>query len=140
MLSSQVIDIRGSDEGLYSMFKEWWAGHSTRSVGLGMLPKCGVMVSENHEPRAACWLYMDNSIGVCWAAWITTKPGIAITQSVKCLDFLLESAETVAKSLNYGVMLTMTDREGLTRFLTKRGWEGNHSGMTQLFKVIKNGS
>lgn len=139
LMNAQTFDIRGIDEGLYDLvFKGWWEGHRMQPVPLEVLPKCGVFVGgeDDAEADAVAWLYMDNSIGVAWVSWITSNPALSAVKAAKALSYLLESVEEVAKELNYGLLFTMTDRDGLGRFLGKREWKKNHSGMTQYFKGL----
>lgn len=137
MMKAITINIQEEDADLWLTFREWWRGHGTEAVPIKTLPKCGVLVyDENDQEAAVSWLYMDNSVGCAWMAWMTTRPDLTPIQSVRILEYLVGAVEAVALELNYGLMFTMTDRPGLQRWLSKRGWNPNHTGMTQLFKPI----
>ena len=136
MTTSKVIDIHGDDAYLYSLFKDWGIGHKTGVTPINILPKCGVLLEEDSVPVAVCWLYMDNSVGVAWAAWLTTRPNLTGRDSVHYLNILMGAVEVVAKGMDYGLLFTMAKSQGLKRWFERFGFTANHSGMTQLFKGL----
>lgn len=121
----------------YRTVKRWWTLHGVQVVPKKVLPKCGVVVVDEGKLIAAGWLYLDNSVGVAWASWIVTNPAMPAVRTVKALKCLLGGIESVCKSLDYGLLFTMTNREAFGRFLKKEGWGSNHSGMTQYFRRLK---
>lgn len=121
----------------FPVIKKWFEGHSGKAVSEAVLPKCGVIVEDDGgAPLAAAWIYQDNSVGVAWLAWIVTNPAISVRTAPAALEYLLDSAEAICREFNYGLLFTMTDRPALGRWLKKQGFEANHSGMSQYFKVI----
>lgn len=136
MTTSKVIDIHGADAHLYPMFAGWWVEHNTAATPIGILPKCGILLEENGLPVAVCWLYMDNSVGAAWVAWLTTRPDLKGRDSVHYLNILMGAVEVVAKGMDYGLLFTMAKSKGLKRWFERFGFTANHSGMTQLFKGL----
>ncbi|MAO22528.1 MAG: hypothetical protein Unbinned1322contig1001_4 [Prokaryotic dsDNA virus sp.] len=137
MMESKVINVREGDSNLLTVFDLWWDGHGQERVPVGFLPKCGVMAEQNGRPVAVTWLYMDNSIGAAWVAWLTTRPGLKGKESVRALNYLLESVEEVADEFDYKLLFTMAQGRGLQSWFKRRGFIENHSGMSQLFKSLK---
>ena len=135
-MESKVINVREEHGNLMTVFDNWWVGHNMPPVPLACLPKCGVMVEQNGAPVAVAWLYMDNSIGAAWVAWLTTRPRLKAKESVKVLNYLLGAIEAVAYELDYKLLFTMAEGRGLQSWFKKRGFIENHSGMTQLFKNL----
>lgn len=141
-MRSRVINVHKEDAELMPVFESWWLGHGVKTVPVAILPQCGVLVEGDEGSLAVGWLYMDNSVGVAWEAWVTTSPALRGLEVLAVLGYLNESLEEVADELGYGLLFTMSDRPSLVRYFERHGWERNHSGMTQLFKAIggKHGS
>mgnify|MGYP003650262624 CR=1 FL=1 len=103
----------------------------------GVLPNCGsVMVGDDGQLLSAAWLYMDNSTGVAWMAWMVSNPEIGPIKSAKSLHVLLGAIEELCKEFHYECLFTMSDRKGVGHFLNRNGFIANHSGMTQYFKKV----
>lgn len=121
----------------YGTIKEWFEGHGQSAVSAALLPKCGVVAEdENGTPMAAGWIYQDNSIGVAWLAWLVTNPRCKPAAARRALTCVLEGAEAICREFNYGVLFTMTHKNGLGRWLEQNGFKSNHHGMTQYFKPL----
>jgi len=137
-MKSTIIDIHGADSHLLTTVNAWWVGHKMGLVPVGMLPRCGVLVTDDAaRPLAVGWLFMDNSISVGWVSWITTNSDLDARTAVRSLKYLMDSIEQVATELGYTILMTATDRDGLTRYFKRDGWIQNHTGMTQLFKELR---
>ncbi len=54
------------------------------------------------------WLYMDNSVGVCFPEHIATKPGLSMAAARDSLLRGLDFLHLRAREMNYGVMLINT--------------------------------
>lgn len=78
------------------MICEWYKGHGHLPTPLDVLPKFGVVVENFGDPVAALWLYMDNSVGVCFAEKMVTAPGLSLGLASKALmcgfEYLRERA------------------------------------------------
>ena len=51
----------------YEAVADWFALHGAVAPPKAVLPKLGIVCQQDGEDVAALWLYMDNSVGVCWA-------------------------------------------------------------------------
>ena len=92
----------GTEVGDYQMVDAWCRAHGSGMLPETLLPALGIVVEEDGEAAAALWLYMDNSIGVCWLDCAVTRPGLALALARQCLaeaaGFLMAEAER----LGYG--------------------------------------
>jgi len=122
----------------YATICEWWKGHKIGCVPAALLPKCGVLVEDEGELICAAWIYMDNSVGVAWMSWLTTKPKLTVKRCAKALEILMGAIEVLCNEFDYGILFTMTDQHGLGKWFERNGFSPNHSGMTQYFKPVKN--
>lgn len=120
----------------YTDVKGWWVDHGGAAVPETILPKSGVIVEHMGEVIAAAWVYMSNSNGVAWLAWLVTKPRMNVVIAAEAIAVCVAACERVARDLGYGLMLTMTERKSLGSFYQRHGYVANHTGMTQYFKTI----
>ena len=120
----------------YPTVRAWFIAHGGQPVPASMLPRCGIVAESDGQPRAAAWLYQDNSVGMAWLAWMVSCPHQPLFHVEQALSCVLGAAERVARDLGYGVMLTMTEKPALGRWLRRQGFEANHEGMTQYFKPL----
>jgi len=124
--------VRHVDEHDASLTAEWWEGHGQAPPNVAILPKCGVVALHEGKESAAGWLYMDNSTGVCWAAWLVTNPWIGIRQRHEGMRHVLQALKVMAEANDYGVMFTETSSHGLGVLLQREGFQKNHQ-VTQFF-------
>jgi hypothetical protein len=137
-MKTRLIDIRGADTALYSTFEMWWKAHGWPGVALPILPKCGIMVqADNGNALAVGWLYMDNSVGVAMLEWVVTNPDATAKQSYLAIAMLVQSAREVARTLDYGVILSTARQQSLARCLQKNGFIQTDTGMTHLIMLTK---
>lgn len=137
-MKTRLIDIHGDDQPLFSMFTEWWKAHGWPGVALPILPKCGILVEDDNDMGlAAGWLYMDNSVGVAMLEWTVTNPNATAKQSYLAIAMLVQSAREVAKSLDYGVIITTARQHSLARCLQRNGFIQTDTGMTHLIMLTK---
>lgn len=121
----------------YATICGWWEQHGGKCVPEHVLPKCGVIVENaDKEIVAAGWLYMDNSVGIAWLAWLVSNPKQNAFKVAKGIRILLLAIEELCKEFNYGILFTMTDRESLGRFFEQNDFTSNHSNATQYFRRI----
>ena len=67
-----------------------------------------MVVKNEGEDVAALWLYMDNSVGVCFAEHAVTRPGLKMGEAKAALLMALDFLRTEARVLGYGLMLIHT--------------------------------
>lgn len=124
----------------YEMIEQWALGHGKAAPPKGFLPKLGVISQEvkgeTREDIAALWLYMDNSVGVCFAEHAIAKPGLTIKRAKAALLRALDCLRTLAGEMNYGVMLLHTPA-GMARHLAQEGFHEAEKGLCGLWTIIK---
>lgn len=122
----------------YPVAEQWWPAHGWKAVPRAVLPKCGVMVeSDDREPMAVAWLYMDNSVGVAWMEWTVTNPKNTARQSYLAITMLTQAVREVALELNYGVVMTSAKQEALVRIYERNGFQKSDEGVTHLLMLTK---
>jgi hypothetical protein len=80
---------------------------------------------------------MDNSTGVAMLEWTVTNPQATPRQSYLAIAMLVQSAREVARSLDYGVIITTARQHALARCLEKNGFTKTDTGMTHLVMLTK---
>ncbi len=125
----------------YETFAKWCEGHKMPAPPKTVLPPCGVVIEDDAGiPVSMGFLYMSVGVGVAWLAWATTSTKLAPWRSIAALEYLVRASEAVCAASDYGVLFTMTDREGLSSFFKRQGFTANHTGATQFFKEVNRGS
>jgi hypothetical protein len=120
----------------YPKITEWFERRNSHIAPRNILPKLGIVIESNGVMAAAGWLYMDNSVGVAWPAWLSTNPSISSIISTRALSHLVTALESCAKEHDYGVFFTMASQPSMIKWLKNRGFIENHSEMVQLFKFL----
>ena len=124
----------------YGMIEAWAAGHGKAAPPKDFLPRLGVISqevkNEAREDLSALWLYMDNSVGVCFAEHAIAKPGLSMRRAKLSLLRALDCLRKLAASMNYGVMLVHTP-EGIARHLVKEGFHEAEKGLCGLWAAIE---
>lgn len=135
-----MIQLREYQKSDYPILVEWWRGHGWSAVPESVLPKLGVVVCEREgvrdDPVCAGFLYMDNSVGVCWLEWIVSNPyasGFSVARGITELNRFMEGR---AKEMGYGAMLTCCRQASLARFYERAGFQKTDSGVTHLIKSL----
>lgn len=118
MLGYQVRDYTPEDR---AMVEGWHHGHHTNPPLEAILPKLGVVTEKDGEPMSALWLYMDNSVGVCFPEHAITRPGLSITFACMSMVVALNFLKQTASAMNYGIMLVNT-LPGIARILKHEGF------------------
>lgn len=118
----------------YPLAVEWWTAHQTTKAPVReMLPKLGLAAdSERGEPHAFAWLFMDNSVGVCFVEFPVTKPGIGLRRARLAFDALLSGLKAAARAMNYGVMIAYTLPAIARELRARHGFHECRSGMVML--------
>ena len=119
------------------MIEGWHHGHESLAPPEAILPKLGVVV---HDPdgrdMAAMWLYMDNSVGVCFVEHIVTVPGIGPSQARKALERGLEYLRFYAASNDYGIIFIHT-LPAIARRCEKLGFQKLKEAMVSMWRLTK---
>ncbi len=131
-MNTRIIDLAQD----YQTISEWFEFHGSHKVPEKILPKLGVVCEEGDSLLAAGWMYMDNSVSIAWPTWFVTNPSVSQLKTGKALAHVINALELSAKEIGYTALMTSVNNAGLERFLINRGYIKNHSGMSQLFKVI----
>lgn len=118
-------------EADYEMIADWFACHGEPAPPAVVLPKLGTICTMDGEDVAALWLYMDNSIGVCWAEYPVTKPKLKLTQTREALTHLFTYIRKVAASNNYAIMRVTTIKP-FARFLSKMGFKTDRENLVSM--------
>jgi hypothetical protein len=121
----------------YGMACEWWKAHGWEAVPAAILPKLGAVAVIEDVPIAAAFLYMDNSVGVCWLEWLVTNPDATPKQSFKGINMVIEFLREVAVSMDYGIMMTTCRQASLVRVYEKNGFTKSDEGVTHLVRKLR---
>ena len=116
----------------YEAVADWFALHGAVAPPKAVLPKLGIVCQQDGEDVAALWLYMDNSVGVCWAEYPVTKPKLPLRVAKQALKHMFKFLRTTASQYNYGLM-RVTTLPGIARFLEKDGFVRESDNMVCLF-------
>lgn len=124
----------------YPTVAGWWAAHGWPAVPEDILPKLGVVAyfgSGEHERGAgAAWLYMDNSVGVCWLEWIVTNPKNRASESMRAIKALTDFLKSQASSFGYGRMMTTCRQPSLVRLHEHNGFIKTDENVTHLIAAL----
>lgn len=118
-------------EADYGMIEEWARGHGKNPPPAPILPRLGIVVREIGAKKstdvAALWLYMDNSVGVCFAEHVITMPGLSLKRAKAALLRAIDCLRKLASEMNYAVMMVHT-LPGIARFLRNAGFRSAGEG------------
>lgn len=123
----------------YPTVSDWWNGHGWPAVPENMLPKLGVIAEDEGEGIAAAWLYMDNSVGVCWLAWFVGNPDATGKEIIQANRIICQFLEEEALRMDYGVMMTTCRQDSLSKLYQKNGFKRADAGVIHLAKVLVKG-
>lgn len=117
----------------HAMLATWWEGHDWPVVPQAILPKLGIIVEDDAgQGLCAGWLYMDNSVGVCWLDWVVTNPAALPMACVRSISQLVTFMTDRAVELDYGVMITACRQPTLTRLYQRNGFTVTDRSVTHL--------
>lgn len=120
----------------YPVLAEWWKLHGWAAIPANILPKLGAVAVKGDVPLCAAFLYMDNSVGVCWLEWLVSNPKASPFEVMKGVRELMGFLEAQASVLGYGVMLTTCRQASLVRLYESAGFAKTDEGVTHLLKII----
>jgi hypothetical protein len=121
----------------HGMMCKWWKAHGWEAVPAAILPKLGAIAVHDGVPMGAAWLYMDNSVGVCWLEWLVTNPVATPKQSLKAINTVTQFLSEVAVSMDYGIMMTTCRQASLVRVYEKNGFTKSDEGVTHLVRKLR---
>ncbi|CAN5773531.1 hypothetical protein BH09VER1_BH09VER1_46280 [soil metagenome] len=137
--SGAVLQIREFEgEKDFAWLEEWHEGHGGMAPPGALLPKLGIVVFETNggeqEDVAALWLYMDNSVGVCFVEHVVTRPGLTLAGARGALLFGLTFLKERAMAMNYGLMLVHT-RPAIARVLRGAGFREDKRDLVAMWTL-----
>jgi hypothetical protein len=121
----------------YPMVAGWWKAHGWHEVPQAILPKLGVMAHFDDLPTAAAWLYMDNSVGVCWLEWLVSNPAAKPYPAIRCISQVIGFLKERALEMDYGVMMTTCRQDTLVRLYERNGFLKTDEGVTHLLMPLR---
>ncbi|MEI6278301.1 MAG: hypothetical protein WCQ16_02815 [Verrucomicrobiae bacterium] len=124
--NNPLYQIREYTPSDYGMVSDWWDAHGRPPCPEGMLPKLGIIVTEHAgdgqaRPVAAMWLYLDNSVGVCFLERAVTCSGLGMKAARTALFCGIDFLKKAAARMDYGVMLLRT-YPAMARFARQVGF------------------
>lgn len=111
-----------------------WAVAHGREDGLltDLLPPDGIVVYEDDEPIAACWLYLACGVGVGWIDHFHTRPKMKPSEAQVAIEFMVSAFRDIAAANDYGTIYTHTHL-AIARRAVKSGWIPVNTGMVQMW-------
>lgn len=119
------------------MVAGWWVHHGWPAVPSAILPKFGIVAHNEEKDLGAAWLYMDNSVGVCWMEWLVTSPACLGRMPIKVIRIIAGFLKSRALDMDYGVMMTTARQASLVRVLESNGFTKSDEGMTHLISILR---
>lgn len=121
----------------YRFLEAWWILHGIPPVPEAMLPKCGVIVEREEEPVAFGCVYMDNSVGVAFMAYLTVSPDeVARLCGAKTTLVLIGALEAILKQFDYTVVVITSAVPALVKILKKAGYSTCHASTWEGMKTL----
>lgn len=137
-MNQSLHQLRFFEEGDYPMVVAWWQAHKAPVPPHAVLPKLGVVCLQGSEPVGALWLYMDNSVGVCFAEHLVTRPGMSLLQSRKAAGLMIRYLKQTAASFGYAMMRVVTI-PALARFMRQEGFSSERTGVVTMLAPLQKG-
>lgn len=122
----------------YDTCKAWWQARALTPLPKHILPKLGVMAlpAPGAPPDAAAWLYMDNSVGVCFLEGTVTRPGLDLHTARAAIGAVVEFLRQSAAAMDYATMITFTGC-ALAREARRHGFTRVGSELSMLVATLK---
>jgi len=133
-MGKHLYQLRFYEEADYEMISDWFATHGAKCPPKQLLPRLGVVGQMDGEDVAALWLYMDNSVGVCWAEYPVTRPKLKLSQTREVLKHLFVYLRRVACSNAYPIM-RVTTIPAIARYLEQFGFKADMTGLVSMVGV-----
>lgn len=123
-------------EDFYNTMKHWCDGNNFVHISPSMLPETTfVCINDNGVPVYSMCFYNTDS-NLCWIGWQLANPYVDKVDRKGCFNFLFESIENYAKSLNYQVVFTTTNTPSVEGTLVSRGFEQGDLNVNHYIKNI----
>ena len=107
-MENNLLRVRHYEGKDLPMIREWWAGHGEGEFPAWLLPPLGVVVECDGAPVAALWLYMAVKIGVCFAEFPVSRPGLSMAEGREAFRCAVGALEAAALANDYRVMICHT--------------------------------
>lgn len=132
-MSTPLYQLRFYEEATdYDTVADWFECHGKTPPPRQILPRLGAVCTMDGEDASALWLYMDNSVGVCWAEYPVTRPKMALSHARAALRHLFTFLRHAAKANGYGIMRVNT-LPAIARFLEKEGFVKEQENIVSMF-------
>ncbi len=120
----------------YPMACAWWAAHHCTAVPAALLPRLGVVAyrqtpGETREDMCALWVYLDNSVGVCFCEHVVTRPQLSLREARRSILTALDFLKHTVSEMHYGVMM-LRARPAIARILKPTGFVECETGLTSM--------
>lgn len=109
------------------MVEAWFDAHGVMPCPKAMLPKLGIVIERDGDPEAAMWLYMDNSVGVCFLERCVSRPKLTVRAARESLLIGIDYMKRAAADMDYGVMF-LRAYPALARFAKRAGFFPDENG------------
>lgn len=119
----------------YPVICDWWERHSWTAIPLNHLPDTGLVVCAEGKPVCAAFLYFTGT-AFCVLEFIVSDPDSDKNIRSECLDYLLESAKTLAKRQGAETIFTTADHKGLIARLQDHKFQVTDRDVTHLVARI----
>lgn len=119
----------------YAMVTEWWQAHDAPVPPAIVLPKLGVVCTREGEDVAALWLYMDNSVGVCFAEYLVTRPKLDVVTSRQAAKVMFDYLKQTAVGFGYFLMRVVT-KKPIARFMRNEGFSSEQDNVVTMLAPL----
>lgn len=131
-MSAPTLQLRPYAPEDHAMILEWCQAHGHAGMPQAVLPKLGAICQIDGEDAAAMWLYMDNSVGVCFAEYAITRPKLKTKQAKDALLCILGFLKLEAAANGYSLMIVHTF-PAIARYLAESGFTKQPSELVALW-------
>jgi hypothetical protein len=132
------INVRAEAAPFHQTAMQWWNGHNWSGVSLAIVPRRGLLVSDDSGAELGCaWVYRDNSVGVAMLEWLVTNPANTPKQSLGAVLKLVAAARSLAISEGCAVLLTSVQHGALERIYERLGFTAIQRGVSHLVMVTR---
>ena len=123
----------------FGIINDWIKARGAGDDGIPaeLLPPVGVVVEIDGEPAACCFAFMAVGVGAAFLEFAISRPGMALTDSKRCLVHAVEALEACLRELDYSVVF-VTTRPGMAATLGEHlGYHFLERNSTSLIKTIR---
>lgn len=88
-----------------AQFKAWREAHGAADVPREILPELGIVARLDGEDAAAGWLYRMQGVSLGLIYWMTSRPGLSLSDARQAFAGLMRGVEEIAKEVGVTVIL-----------------------------------